>query len=292
MESINGSSPSVVLIGAGRVGTAVALLLKQSGATMAGVSSRSVDSSERARVLLGATTFDYGSELPDAEVILIGTGEDALEEVATTVAPRVSRGAHVVHFAGSLGMAPLESVRRSGGHPCALHPVQACPDVDSAVRRLPGSAWGVTCDDDDFEWAGDFVARTGGRPVRVAEGDRPVWHAASVSVSNGIAALLASGEAMLGSLGISAPESVLGPLAAGTVANALEGGGGGATLTGPVVRNELAAIRRHIAALRDRDAHLADDYALIATTIVRAAARAGRLDEVSAARMLKELESA
>ena len=292
MQPTDQSAPSVVLIGAGRVGTAVALLLKESGASIAGVASRSAQSRDRASLLLEASTFDHKKELPPCDVILIGTPEDAIEEVAGAIADRSSPGSYVVHFAGSLGVAPLEAVRRSGGRPCAMHPVQACPDVNSAVRGLPGSAWGVTCGDDDFEWAGDFVTRVGGWPVRVAEEDRPVWHAASVSVSNGIAALLASGEEMHRSLGIAQPEAVLGPLAAGTVANAADGGGGGATLTGPVVRNELVAIQRHITALRDRDSQLAVDYVLIASTIVRAAVRAGRIDRDSGARMLKELESA
>ena len=282
---------SFVLIGAGRVGTAVGLLLKQSGASIEGVSSRTTESTAEAAERLGSETFDYTTELPETDVVLIGAGDEGIAEVARAVAPRVGPNAHVCHFAGSLGVGALAAIEERGAHPCALHPVQACPNVEAAVKRLPGSTWGVTCADDDFEWADGFVARVFGRAVRVAEEDRPVWHSASVTVSNGIAALMSSGEGILGSIGIQDPHEVLGPLAAGTVANAMEGGGGGATLTGPVVRNERQTLTRHLEALRRIDRQLADEYVAVASLIVRAAVRSNRLDRESGELMLKAIES-
>lgn len=290
MESDDDRSPMrLVLIGAGRVGTAVALLLKRSGAEIVGVSSRSRESSDRAARLLDCETFDFHVELPETDVVLIGAGDGTIEQVATVVSTRLKPGTFVCHFAGSLGIAPLRSASDAGGHSCALHPVQACPDVDSAVRRLPGSAWGVTCEPGAFDWAGRFVERIDGRPVRVAEEDRPVWHAAAVSVSNGIAALLAVGESMLETIDVKEPESVLGPLASGTIQNVRDGGGGAATLTGPIVRNERFAIRRHLDALLQRDVELANEYAGAAAMIVRVAARSGRLQGGEARELLDDL---
>ena len=291
MASSDGS-PSFLLIGAGRVGTAVSVLLKESGAVIAGVSSRSNESSKKAARRLGAEPFDYRTELPEADLLLLGAGEDGIVEIASTVGNRATPGTTACHFAGAFGTGPLEALRSRGVSTLALHPVQACPDVDSAVLRLPGSVWGVTCADKDLAWATDFVARVQGRPVRVAENDRPVWHAAAVTVSNGMAALMAVGEAMLASIGIDDPATVLGPLASGTVDNAREGGGGGATLTGPVVRNETEALLRHVEALRRVDEGLADDYLAVASSIVRAAVRAGRLEKEAAALMLAALEPA
>lgn len=288
MASSDGSL-SFLLIGAGRVGTAVSALLKESGAVLAGVSSRSDESSENAALRLGAETFDYRTELPEADLLLLGAGEDGIAQIASTIAKRATPGTAACHFAGAFGIGPLEPLGSRGLGTLALHPVQACPDVDSAVLRLPGSVWGVTCRDENLARATDFVARVRGRPVRVAEDDRPVWHAAAVTVSNGIAALMAVGEAMLGSIGVDDPATVLGPLASGTVDNARAGGGGGATLTGPVVRNETRALLRHVEALGRVGGGLADEYVAVASSIIRAAVRAGRLDEEAAARMLAAL---
>lgn len=280
----------VALVGAGRVGTAVALLLKQAGFAVVGVSSRSETSQAEAAARLGCEVFDFRSALPDADVVLVGVGDAGLEEVARVLAPRIAAGTYVCHFSGSIGARPFEVMARAGAKVCALHPVQACPDVDTAVRRLPGSAWGVTCDTDDLAWAEALVSgRLNGRPVRVREEDRPVWHAAAVIVSNGIAALMSIGESMMTSIDVDTPKRILSPLALGTVRNARDGGGGGRTLTGPVVRGESFIIERHLDALRPSD--LAPAYAQVVRMIVGAARETGRIDPAVADEMLDRVDS-
>jgi predicted short-subunit dehydrogenase-like oxidoreductase (DUF2520 family) len=107
--------------------------------------------------------------------------------------------------------------------------------------------------------------------------------------SNGIAALLATAESILQKIGVADPEGVLGPLAAGAVANARAGGGGGATLTGPVVRGEVSTLRRHLEALEARAPELVPAYRLVARTILAAAARAGRLPADAAGQIEAEV---
>lgn len=286
------NSLRVALVGAGRVGTAVALLLKEKGHAVVGVSSRTAESRENAARRLATTSFDHAESLPAADVVLIGAGDPAISEVARTLRPHVSPGTYVCHFAGSLGVEPLAEVAVARARPVALHPVQACPDVDTAVARLPGSAWGITCDFADRRRVETLVTRElRGRPFWVDEGDRPVWHSASVTVSNGIAALLATGEAILRSIGVEDPVRVLGPLAAGTVVNAREGGGGGPTLTGPVVRAESEVLQRHLTELERKDPALNSGYAAVAALIVRAARESGRIDDEQADEMLTGLET-
>ena len=283
----------VALVGAGRVGTAVAALLQDRGHEIVGVSSRSSASRERAAERLKGPTFDPVRSVPAADLYLIGAGDAAIPEVAETLAPHASPGAYACHFAGSLDTTPLRALADAGQKVCALHPVQACPDVDTAIARLPGSAWGVTGDEPVVTWAKELVREDlAGVPVEVAAADRVVWHAASVTVSNGIAALLATGEAMLARLGVDDPIGVLGPLAEGTVVNARAGGGGGRTLTGPVVRSETEVVGRHIEELRRRDPALATAYAAIAMIIVRAAVGAGRIEPAVAESMLAGLDDA
>jgi predicted short-subunit dehydrogenase-like oxidoreductase (DUF2520 family) len=279
----------VVLVGAGRVGTAVAVLLQRAGLEVVGVSSRTEASQHAAAKLLDSPEFDLSREFPSAGIVLVGAGDDALTDVASALAERVERDAYVCHFSGSVGVGPLAPIAAAGARAVALHPVQACPDLDTAIERLPGSAWGVTCEAADVEWAQRLVRELKGRPVHVAEEDRPAWHAAAVMVSNGIAALLAVGESMLDSIGVESPEVVLGPIAAGTVQNARDGGGGAATLTGPVVRGETHIIDRHLRAFADSP--LTDEYAQVVKMIVTAARAARRIEADVADQMLRRLES-
>jgi predicted short-subunit dehydrogenase-like oxidoreductase (DUF2520 family) len=124
----------------------------------------------------------------------------------------------------------------------------------------------------------------------VAEDHRAVWHAASVITSNGIAALLSSSEALLDEIGIASPVDVVGPLAAGTVANARQGGGGGPTLTGPVVRGEVATVRRHLEVVAQRAPSMLDGYVSVTRLILAAAIRSGRLPPDTATQIETVLE--
>jgi predicted short-subunit dehydrogenase-like oxidoreductase (DUF2520 family) len=282
---------SFLLVGAGRVGTAVSRLLIDAGHAIAGVASRSASSAERAAHFLDAPVFSLDVELPGADVVLLGLPDAAIEPVATVFARHDVAGRVFWHCSGSLGLGPLKSVLDNGALGCALHPVQACPDVATAITRLPGSAWGVTTSPEAAGWAARVVTESlHGTPVTVADEDRPAWHSAAVMVSNGVAALMAAGEAVLASISVDAPETVLGPLAAGTVANAVDGGGGGATLTGPVVRGETLAIRRHLDALRVADGNLARSYELVTALVIDQAVRTGRLEQEAATEMRRLLK--
>ena len=274
------------LVGAGRVGTAVAVLLSRAGHEPIAVASRSAESSERAAELLGSQSVDIEG-LPPVDVVLVGTPDNAIEATASKFASRLVEGTVVIHFAGSLGVDPLGPVLSVGARRAALHPVQACPDIESAIERIPGSGWGVTCDEGLAEWCIDLVENDlDGHAFRVRDEHRAVWHAAAVVVSNGIAGLLATGEELLASIGIGDPGSALGPLAAGTLENARVGGGGGTTLTGPAVRGERDTIARHLDGIARVDGELLHPYGLATVLTIQAAVRAGRIEDHRAQEML------
>jgi predicted short-subunit dehydrogenase-like oxidoreductase (DUF2520 family) len=281
------TSPSIpftyALVGAGRVGTAVARLLKDAGNEPRAIASRSEASARRAGDLLGAPAMSVAG-IPEVDVVLIGAGDDAISELARQVAGK-SRA--VVHFAGAYGISCLEAAIEAGAWGCALHPVQACPDIETAISRLPGSAWGVTCTWPAHDWAHSVVNdQLHGLAIDVPEDARAVWHSAAVSTSNGIAALMAVGERLLASIGMAEPEKILGPLARGTVDNAIEGGGGAATLTGPAIRGDTSTIARHLEEIERSAPQLLRAYALAAEVILEA----GSVDASTAESIRRLLE--
>ncbi|HWC13028.1 MAG TPA: DUF2520 domain-containing protein [Actinomycetota bacterium] len=279
-----------VLVGAGRVGTAVGELLVRAGHEPLGVSSRSHERRDAAAARFQVPVVEP-DRLPPSDVVLLGVPDAALAEVAGVVAPALRPGTVVIHFSGTSGIRPLAAAVVAGARACALHPVQACPDVDTAITRLPGSYWGVTTTTEARDWAIALV-RDGlaGTPVEVREADRPVWHAAAVTASNGIAGLMAVGEHLLRSIGVAEPDEVLGPLARGTVENAIDGGGGGLTLTGPAVRGEHNTFVRHLDALARTAPQLVAGYTLAARLVLEAAGLEGRIDTDAATRLLALLE--
>ena len=280
----------VALVGAGNVGTAVAYLLSRKGHEVVAVASRSADSARSAAERLGSDVRNV-EDLPEADLVLIGASESGIEAVDALIAPRLESDSFVWHLAGAFGPSILSRSLEAGAIACALHPVQAIYSVDAGVERLPGSAWGITCSDRAADASmSELVERDlDGVPVIVPEEARPLWHAASVMTSNGIAALMALSESLLSEIGVADPSAVLGPLVEGTAQNARAGGGGGATLTGPVVRGEAATVRRHMQALLDVPGEHAETYGLVCLLILRAAVDAGRIDVATFEEVMREL---
>lgn len=277
MQTTSSFTQRVVLLGAGRVGTAVSHLLRQAGAEIVGVVSRTQASADHAAARLGAPVTTVSS-LPAADVYLIGATDPGISGFATSIAGAVPEGSFVVHLSGSHGVGILGPALKGDVEGAALHPVQSCPDVDTAIARLPGSRWGVTTTPAAREFGRSFVSAARGVPVEVDEDARPLWHAASVMTSNGLSALLALAERMLEVVTDEDPMPILGSLARGSLDNALEGGGGTATLTGPLVRGEADAIRRHLEAIDRAAPELRPAYVAVAGVILSEALRSGRMD--------------
>lgn len=284
----------VALVGAGNVGTAVAALLKARGHIATGVWSRSAASAARAAARLEASAARSPAAAVDgADLVLVGVVDRAITEMAEQFVSSLSSTAIVVHFAGAMGTGPLAPIEVAGARPAALHPVQSIPDPETGVGRLPGSAWGMTCAPELRGWARDLVENEfAGVPVDVAEDDRALWHAAAVMTSNGIAAVMSTGAALLARIGVEDPHAVLGPLAEGTVANVRSLGRGGNAFTGPVVRGDRETVRRHLADLGTRFPELRDEYRSIGRAIVAGASRTGRIDDGAARAMNAVLETA
>lgn len=278
----------VALIGAGKVGTAVATLLQRQGHSIVGVSSRTAASAKRASERLSAPLFK--DSLPDADVVLLGVPDANIAEVTEALTTYSVLPPLVVHFAGAHGIGPLLPVIRLGAAGCALHPVQTCPDVDTAILRLPGSAWGLTCTEGIGEWAQRLIYEDlKGFPVEVAEEHRAIWHAAATVTSSGIAAMMGSGEALLGSIGVENPISVLKSLATATLANAWEKNASDPVMTGPIARGDLQTLKHHAKAIRQHTPELIEHYRLIASVIASSARQAGHIDEDIEARLKKVL---
>jgi predicted short-subunit dehydrogenase-like oxidoreductase (DUF2520 family) len=279
----------LALVGAGRVGTAVARLLARRGHRISGVWSRTPGSAERAAVELSTRAAPL--EELSGDLWLMGVTDDAIASLATRLVSRVHAGAVVCHFAGALGTAPLRAFDAAEAWGCALHPVQSCPEVAVAVRRLPGSAWGVTCAPPLERWCRALIEdELEGLAVVVDEGDRPLWHAAAVTVANGISALMSTGETMLEALAAPARD-VLAPLAGGALENARERGAA-ASLTGPIVRGDAAVIARHLEALRQRAPGLLPAYVAASRLVLVRARDAGRIGDDTSLQVAEVLDRA
>lgn len=247
---------SVFIVGSGRVGTTLARLLPKARTRVIGTWARTPATARRARRISGARSAS--GQLParilEAELVFLTVPDDAIESMATRLvqADRVAEGQLFVHCSGAHGLAPLSSIAAAGGRVGSLHPLQSFSDprtttLDGVLAVLDGVA-GV-------QTQLRAVARRLGMKATTLRGDenaRALYHAAAVTASGQLTALLDLAFSIAQEAGLSRADAVAGllALARGTLDNLARTGSPEKSLTGPVPRGDTAVVGAHLGALR------------------------------------------
>ena len=242
----------VVVVGAGRVGTAVAVALRTAGHDIVAVSGGAATAPRAARHLPGVPVLGSVEAAGRASVVIVAVPDDALCAVVNDLAAGggFREGGWAVHVSGAAGLATLDPAAAAGAHRLAVHPLQTFPTVEDAVQRLRGAAMAVTSDDPEGEAFGMSLARDmGGVPFRLDDAARPLYHAAAVFASNYLVTVSAVAADLFSAAGIADPAAAMAPLQRATLEN-IERLGPGAALTGPAVRGDVTTIERNLTALR------------------------------------------
>jgi predicted short-subunit dehydrogenase-like oxidoreductase (DUF2520 family) len=223
----------VVIVGAGKVGSALAREMRAHGVPV--------------------TLRPARRRLPraiDADVVVLAVRDRDVEPLAERLVGVVARRAVVVHVAGALDARPLAPLRGATAGVAQMHPMVSfaskgrSPSVARANVHVQGDPVAVA--------RASRLARILGMEPRTVRGlDAIAYHAAAGLVANGAAALAAVGAELLVRAGVDrkVAAKMLGPLLR-SVAENVESLGFPEALTGPVRRGDVAGVERHLAALR------------------------------------------
>ncbi|MGW3240414.1 Rossmann-like and DUF2520 domain-containing protein [Streptomyces olivaceus] len=258
---------TVGVVGAGRVGPALAASLQLAGHRPVAVSGVSDASRRRAAALLPDVPLMTPAEvLGRAELVLLTVPDDALPGLVSGLAETgaVRPGQLIVHTSGRYGARVLDPALRAGALPLALHPAMTFTGTPVDVQRLAGCSFGVTAPEELRLAAEALVIEMGGEPEWIAEDRRPLYHAALALGSNHLVTLVAQSMELLRASGVSAPDRMLGPLLGASLDNALRSGD--AALTGPVARGDAGTVAAHVAELREHAPQAVAGYLAMART--------------------------
>ncbi|WP_319454838.1 MULTISPECIES: Rossmann-like and DUF2520 domain-containing protein [unclassified Mycobacterium] len=299
MGTPNGLRPArlgIGVISAGRVGTALGVALERAEHVVVACSAISHASRQRAQRRLPDTPV---LPVPDvaarAELLLLAVPDAELAGLVSGLATTgaVRPGTIVVHTSGANGISVLAPLTELGCIPLAVHPAMTFTGSDEDIARLRDACFGITAADEiGYAVAQSLVLEIGGEPFGVREDARSLYHAALAHAGNHVITVLLdavealraalAGQELLGQeLVDDAPgglaERVIAPLARASLENALQRGQG--ALTGPVARGDATAVARHLDALGQVDAELAEAYR---ANSLRTAQRAHAPDDVFA----------
>jgi predicted short-subunit dehydrogenase-like oxidoreductase (DUF2520 family) len=270
----------IAIVGAGRVGTAVAVLLARAGHEIVAAAGRTQTEARVANWLPGVPFLSAIDAAALGEIVLLSVPDDALGPVASELAAAgsVGAGTWVVHVSGAAGLDVLDPLHRAGARRLALHPLQTSPDVEAAIAALPGCHVAVTADDEaGLELGRRLATDLGATPFRLADDRRPLYHAAAVFASNYLVATSAVAERLFAEAGVPEPLAAMRPLQEVTLANVARLGPG-AALTGPAVRGDASTVDRNLVALAASAPETVAAYVAMCRVALDLAVRSERLD--------------
>jgi predicted short-subunit dehydrogenase-like oxidoreductase (DUF2520 family) len=280
----------VALIGAGRVATALAVMWERAGLRVVAVTGRKATRVRAAEFLRDAAFFSWDRRPESARLarlVVLGVPDDLIEDVCEDLArgQAFQPEQAVLHLSGALGLTALASAASQGAHVLSLHPLQSFPDVETGVARLPGSPIAVTAGEEETFAFGEGLARdAGGKPFRLADEVKPLYHAAAVFCSNYLVAVEAMAEHLFRLAGLEDPLPSFHPLARAAFDSTFALGPADA-LTGPAARGDAGTIERNLVALAERAPEAIAAYVSLARVAAGVAARSGKLNAEGEARL-------
>lgn len=279
--------PSIVLIGPGRVGAAVAKQLYGAGYPIEAVISRDRLRAEEATRFIGcdpkASTNDLG-RARTGEIILLSIPDDQIDSMAKHLQKTIglAEQATLVHFSG---LKPAASMFLQGYATglISIHPLLSFADRDMATARLTDCPCAIEGDVHLLPLAEELVIAMGGSPFPLQSEAKALYHAAACITSNYLVTLTASARDLLMHCGFDKHHAMdlLRPLHRATCAN-LEQFPPEKALTGPIVRGDTGTVTKHLSAMISSAPEVLDLYCCMGEHTIGLAAKSGRLDKEQA----------
>jgi predicted short-subunit dehydrogenase-like oxidoreductase (DUF2520 family) len=270
-------------IGAGKVGTALAVLLNRKGYTVAAVYDHTKSAAERLHELVSeCRIMNNSQQIADiADLVFITTPDDAIEQIASQT--KWTQGQNVVHCSGADSTAILEKAREDDANVGVFHPLQTFAGVQQAIENIPGSTFAIETEEPLLATLKEMAQALGGSSIRLKASDKVAYHAAAVFASNYLVTLVEISTDLWRTFSIPPDQAVkaLLPLMRGTLHN-IETIGLPQCLTGPIARGDTGTIQKHLNDISDKTPSLLNPYKELGLQTIPIALAKGTIDKKKA----------
>jgi predicted short-subunit dehydrogenase-like oxidoreductase (DUF2520 family) len=246
--------PQIAIVGPGRLGTALAVALRRAGYRIREVISRNNPVSQRkARELAGvvqARAATRANARLDADLIWFCVPDREIAAAARELARATEwKGKTAFHSSGALGSDELNVLHRRGATVASVHPMMTF--VAGTNPSLRGVPFALEGDAAALRAARRISRDLGGEWFSIPTSKKVAYHAWGGFTSPLLVAALVTAERVARAAGLSAADArkKMLPIVKQTLKNYAKLGPAGA-FSGPIVRGDVAIVRKHLRALR------------------------------------------
>jgi predicted short-subunit dehydrogenase-like oxidoreductase (DUF2520 family) len=259
------TKPKIAIVGAGRLGSALARELFRARYTASEIIGRKRSSAQSQTRALAASVSAQTSTIKgarfDADVIWICVPDGKIAQVAREMASRTPsavreesarkpwRGKVVIHSSGALTSDELHMLRARGADVASVHPLMTF--VPDSVPCLKGVPFGIEGDGRAVGTVKRILQRLGAQAFLVRKDNKAAYHAWATLLSPLFLAFLTSTEMVAQRAGLLSREARtrMLPIMRQSLANYVALGPADA-FSGPVVRGDAETVRKHLRILR------------------------------------------
>ena len=262
---------NIGIIGAGKVGVSVGRYLKDNNIQISGFYDIDSDNAAFAAQFTQTDCFSDLEELVKvSDTLFITTPDNVIGSVWDCIKNNMSvQNKIVCHFSGALSSDVFTDSQSTGAGVCSVHPMLAFSDKLTSYRIPANTFFAIEGEETAVSAVKSLFESLGNTVCRINKSKKSLYHTAASVLSNEIVALLDMGYSLLEQCGFSRDDAVGATknLVSGNVKSVLENGCVNA-LTGPVERNDLQTVKKHVESLQGEDRQI---YILLAKRLVKLA---------------------
>ena len=233
-------------IGAGKVGTGLAISLSKNNYPIIGVYDAIKQAAEAFSQTINCEVMNNPQEVANnADLVFITTPDSYIEQVCSSVKWRSKQ--YVIHCSGANTVHLLKCAKEKGAFVGVFHPGLSFADTQKAANDIAGSTFDIEAEEPTLDVLKEIAATLGSYWVEISSEEKPVYHVAVECTSLFVMLLFRISADMMQAMGISEEQAVRAalPMIRGT-ANNIENLGTSQPLTGPADRGDTETIKKHI----------------------------------------------
>jgi predicted short-subunit dehydrogenase-like oxidoreductase (DUF2520 family) len=276
------------IVGAGKVGSTLALLFKENGFEIVSIISRTKESAKKLGKLVHCKNISASVKdiSPQTEFLLLAVPDGVLKNVADEIAQSAKlnfKKIIVAHVSGVHSVEVLSSLKNKGANVAGFHPIQTFPkniSIQQMKKNISNNiVFGIECEKKLQPTMKQLAKKMYGKSVFITSELKPLYHLACVVSSSFSVTLLKVIEEIASHFPFANEwKRAFSPLLLSSITNALSTSPASA-LTGPIPRGDVKTVELHLNALQKFSPQLISLYKELGIKATSIAEERGSISE-------------